>query len=54
MGTRRIAKALLAQGIKTAKGNDAWFRALITNILLQPLNYGLVRVGEDQFVRGAH
>jgi len=53
-GTRTIVKRLLARGIKTAKGTDSWHRKLVTDILRQPLHYGLIRISEDEYVHGAH
>ncbi|MCD6350499.1 MAG: recombinase family protein, partial [Armatimonadetes bacterium] len=51
---RGIAKELVRRGIKTARGTNRWCKHIVAKIILQPLHYGLVRVTEGEYVRGAH
>lgn len=54
MSTRKIAKELMARGVRTATGATRWDRKLVVDNLVQPLHYGLVRVREGEYVHGAH
>jgi DNA-binding CsgD family transcriptional regulator len=53
-GTRAIGQELVQLGVKTATGSHRWFRNTVDGIVRQPLHYGRIRLGDDEYVQGAH
>jgi len=53
-GTRAIATAMRQRGFRTAGGRDRWYRKTVQDLLVQPLHYGLIHLGEGEYVQGVH